>query len=202
MTTVVIDDLKLLYLHIPKTAGTSISKWIRNKSLNACIYHSHPLLCNVPNLNPDINYFKFTCVRNPWARALSGYQNMVRHYRESRTDLMYNLINEVIKLNGSFPEFNRWVELLPNCNSMVGVDWNMKTTQTEWISPGVDLIIRVENLNEEFKPINQLFNDNNPLMHLNKSELNIDYRTVYNDNSKKIISRCFESDIDLFKYSY
>jgi hypothetical protein len=223
MTTLVIDkNINAIYLHIPKTAGTSISNRIidavdpgRDRSIqynwkNISVEHNgykeyfkHPLLGTVYNdLSNYSAYNVFTTVRNPWARALSGYQDLLVHYTNGRNDLLRASIDELIEMNGSFPDFNKWIELLPNTVANVSDDWNLKTPQTEWLSPKVDVILKQESLSVEFDYIKSIFKIDKPLDVLNKSKMSFDYREVYSDSSKRIISKLFESDIDAFKYVY
>lgn len=203
MTTVVLEET--IFLHIPKNAGTSISKWLRfhvNDQYNK-IYYEHPLLSTVYNdLSSVKKYFVFTSVRNPWARALSGYQNLIRHFKEHRNDMMKNHVEEILQMNGSFPDVNRWIEILPYTKSMIGKDWNMLTLQIDWIKPGVDLVLRTEFLETDFKLIKDIFKNDKDLNFLNKSESNLDYRKIFNDKSKKIISKLYEPDIDTYKYIF
>ena len=202
MATLVLNNI--IYLHIPKTAGSSIADWV-NRSVNGeCkrVHKDHPLLARVLTEIDDEKYFVFTSVRNPWARTFSGYQNLLRHFEKGRQDMMKHHMAEIIEMNGEVPDFNRWVELLPHTTSMVGIDWSMTTPQTEWVKPGVNLVLKVENLDTEFKQIQDMFDNREPLGLLNKSKLTLDYQAVYSDASKKIVSKLFESDIDTWKYSY
>jgi len=204
MSTLVIEkNINIIFLHIPKTAGVSISKWIR-KTINDeyyKIYFDHPLLERVYK-DVDKKYFVVTTVRNPWARAVSGYQNFLRHYYDNRQLMMKDFVEEVIKINGSLPDLNRWIELLPETISMIGEDWKLTTPQTEWTKPGVDLVIKLENIKNEFSLINDLFRNYEPLGIWNKSDLDLNYKEVLNDKSKKIISSIYESDIDTWKYTF
>jgi hypothetical protein len=199
MTTVVIKgDINLTYLHIPKTAGTSISKWLRaHAGDNECapLWH-HPFLRNITPHGLVV-----ASVRNPWARTWSGYQNLHRRYIENRTDGPTALIAEILTMHGEWPEFNPWVASLPLLQNNIVDDWSILTPQTEWISPGVDIILRTENLDADFKQIQEIFSSDDPLEVYNQSSTNIDYRNQYNNHSKQIIRKYFESDIDSWKYS-
>ena len=62
---------KFLYLHIPKTGGTSINKFFNDKFKDNKRDFGHPYLSDYgDNLN---DYFKFTIVRNPWDRLISAF---------------------------------------------------------------------------------------------------------------------------------
>ena len=203
MATLVLENF--IYLHIPKTAGSSISTWIQTAVDNKCqrVHKDHPLLNRVLEDIPDPKkYFIVTSVRNPWARTFSGYQNLIRHFDGNRQDMMKHHMAEVLEMNGTVPTFEKWVELLQYTTSKVGIDCSMNTPQTEWIKPGVDLVLKTEELATEFKKIQEIFKNEKPLDVLNKSKLSLDYRTVYSDYTKKIVSKLFESDIDTWKYTF
>ena len=62
---------KFIYTRIPKTASTSICcvlRKIKGKKTHGGHYH---ILDNISEKTKD--YFKFTFVRNPWARCVSRY---------------------------------------------------------------------------------------------------------------------------------
>lgn len=200
------NNLKFVYLHIPKTGGSSISSWIE-KAFNADIaiekkFIRHELLSTVQNEIAVENYYTFTCVRNPWARTLSGYLNLKRHYDHNRKDMMKHLLEDVLCLHKSFPEFNDFIDSLPYIDSMIGDDWNQKTNQVDWCNPGADYIMKLENIEQDFHHVQKLFNNFKPLNVFNKSSVQLDYKNVFNDKSKNIVSKLFERDVDTFKYTF
>ena len=71
--------------------------------------------------------------------------------------MMKHHMAEVLEMNGTVPTFEKWVELLQYTTSKVGIDWSMNTPQTEWIKPGVDLVLKTEELATEFKKIQEIF---------------------------------------------
>lgn len=204
MSTLIINDPAVIFLHIPKAAGTSVSKWlIKNTNAADKTYVRHPLLSTVyKDLPTPHPYHIITTVRNPWARTVSGYQNFLRHYHADRKDMMKDVIIEIKQITSTLPDINQWIALLPHTTAMVGDDWSLRTPQTAWITPGVDLVIKTENLATDFKIIQEIFKNDEPLGVLNKSELTLDYRVVLNDTSRKIISKLYESDIDTWKYVF
>ena len=83
-----INDLDLLFIHIPKTGGTSIEKWLSD--LGEISYYStvvpsflkcspqHFMMSYFKLLNPYLDCPAFTIVRNPYERAESEYFFRVR----------------------------------------------------------------------------------------------------------------------------
>jgi len=71
-------NLKFVYLHIPKTGGSSIGLMLKRasgmkfRSFNGVARHYNP-----PPLEGSYkykDYMNITCVRNPYARAVSSYR--------------------------------------------------------------------------------------------------------------------------------
>lgn len=60
---------KLLFIHIPKNAGTSITKSLEmeNQGHVAALHYKR-------NLEDFDEFFKFTVIRNPWDRVVSCYE--------------------------------------------------------------------------------------------------------------------------------
>ena len=75
------DNLKTVFLHIPKTGGTTITRLLGILRLNSenpeVIPSPQHLTCALlkTEMGPEKydRYFKFTFVRNPWSRLVSEY---------------------------------------------------------------------------------------------------------------------------------
>ena len=133
-------------------------------------------------------YFKFTIVRNPWARAFSWYKNVMRDEIHQK-----NLkITSEITLNHFL-----------KCHAGKG----MIRPQTYWLKNyrgdiNFDYIGRFETLPATFKAIKQ---------HLNLSQISFphkirgdseDYKTQYDQESIELIRDVYREEIELFGYSF
>lgn len=75
------DKLKAIFLHVPKTGGTTVKRLLGINQLNSenpeLIPSPQHLTCALLRLKmgPEKydSYFKFTFVRNPWSRLVSDY---------------------------------------------------------------------------------------------------------------------------------
>ena len=68
----IIKNKKLLFVHIPRTAGTAIEKSLsvpRGKAVMA----QHKTFKEYLDKQSFNSYFKFSFVRNPWDRIVSWY---------------------------------------------------------------------------------------------------------------------------------
>jgi hypothetical protein len=138
------------------------------------------------------NFFKFSSVRNPWARAVSMYSR-----REGVK----------IKDNLSFEEFCR--------NHLYASDTCLHPTlhrnQLDWLCDEngqciMDYVYRLEDFNKSIIEISELTNGRVQLECTNANQ-NPDsesrsYRDLYSDETRKLIAKRFEKDIDEFKYTF
>ena len=133
-------------------------------------------------------YFKFTIVRNPWARAFSWYKNVMRDelHREN-----YGIDNSI-----SFKEFLK-----------LFAGTRMLRPQTYWLKNfaneiPMDYIGRFENLLEDFYEICEYLHlDDIKLPHKRKGA-DSSYLQSYDEDSKKIIEDIYEEEIKLFGYTF
>ena len=188
-----------IFIHIPKTAGISLSKSLFGKDIdtNHISIRRFRLLFNSSEFN---KYYKFTFVRNPWDKIFSCY----RFLKKGGTTPYHSKWKDQV-LN-SYPDFNSFVKgwvnkkniysfshFLPQFWFLTFYDFNLQ----------VDFIGKFENLNEDFLKITNKLNINSDLLHLNKSDnIRKMYFDYYNQESIDIIADLYKEDIDLFKYDY
>lgn len=178
--------MKKLFIHIPKTGGTSVKN-----SLNI-ISNGHNSW-NCYNLK---KYYTFSIVRNPWDRVVSNYKfckmNENMYYYKNSPFGRYNIDYEILK-NKNFEKTLRLLEW----NFLKHIGWKSQNyfICDENKNIKIDKIYKFENLNE-------LENDFNiKLDHLNKSYKG-NYKNYFN---KKLIDKVFKiykDDIKLFNYEF
>tara|TARA_R110000824_G_scaffold286698_4_gene474838 strand:+ start:2469 stop:3206 length:738 start_codon:yes stop_codon:yes gene_type:complete len=71
----IVEDFKLLFVHIPRTGGSSVEKFFNYECDKKWRSHNaqHCTLEEYSDGYDLDDYFKFTIVRNPWDRLLSWY---------------------------------------------------------------------------------------------------------------------------------
>jgi hypothetical protein len=209
----VYSPTRIGYVHIPKTGGTSIAKWIEKNTSGSNRLLKHESASMLQEEYPNINYF-FTLVRNPWSRVVSFYRDVThKNFEKAITEVdmeYYQKKNgttlpqqiEIFKKIAeelSFEEFiNQYIDIPTN-------RWyNLSTPQVKWLDVPMDMIIKMENLNDEFIKIQKIFRNNTPLLHLNKHQHPIDehYTSFYNEQLKKKIADIYAEDIETFKYKF
>jgi hypothetical protein len=137
----------------------------------------------------------FAVVVNPWARMKIIYDDLSR-------------IDSPISYLSRF-SFETFVLKLADFESDVNwaFDFSPLTPQSDWLEytdidgnvRTVDYILAAENLEEEFKVIQDYFLCHDPL---NSPVVIPEYQNCYNDTTKNIIAKYFKKDIDRFNYTF
>jgi len=232
-----IPEYKSILGHIPKTAGQSIENYLLNKrKKNRPSDGKNHLLCpnNDPKNGPQRlahltatdyvkfayiserefkEYFKFSIIRNPWARVVSfykfrGFNNLVSfnhfvnrylpEYFEKeywffrpQTDFIFDdNENLVVDFVGRFESLDK------DFNS-IAEKMNIPFSKLPFdnVSEGKKIISR--------KSFNLIKKHPEALSHLNfMNTENKDYKELYNSTSKEIVEKLYERDMDLLKYKY
>ena len=192
----------ITFVHIPKTAGSSVGQWMKEHLGNSNYIESynHPKL---ESITKDPN-FSFTIVRNPWDRTVSLYHwlknieipNTNSTYKASDAQTILNNLNSI----EVWPSFEEWVKNIENFKMFSGWWFTPVTPQVEWVN-GVTSVLRYENLDEDFKQIQQLFDTSDKLTKILVTD-HTHYRDYYNNDTKNIITKLFEKDIDTWKYTF
>jgi hypothetical protein len=222
------ENINILFVHIPKTGGTSVADWLMNQigssyyelylihPLNKNINLGHPYLQRIGGHKPKTMYdahqesnpFRFSCVRNPWARVFSAYQHLTRYWQGDKGNQVNKvdkerLMHKMYDVKNSWPDFNEFVSMIPYMEGRIGYDWDLRTSQCDWIEPGVDLVLKTEHLARDFVPIQEMFNCYIPLNRVNLNPVSsTTYRDYYNDASKDIIADVFSDDVERFEYTF
>ena len=184
--TVMIEDPNTTFIHIPKTAGTAISRWLIHHANGQWQFKDthggkHAPLDMIKKLRPEANLgFVFVSIRNPWDRMVSGY-----HYYKKQRKLK------------EFPSFEKF---------LFQEEWHqLNKPQAHYFkSQEVDCVIRYENLVEDFRQIQQRFGKNKkPLQRSNRSDRTPDYRTYYTSSAMiDIVAKRHQKDLRRFKYTF
>ena len=208
-------EYKCIFIHIPKTGGTSIEKALGHfdnlergvqdhRMLNELepldritevkYYVNRYLLGKHVNYRPELNrkeykkYYKFTFVRNPWARVYSWYRNTISDKSHSqRLGIPVDC------------DFDYFVENF--------LDQWMLQPQLSWIMDRrgrltIDFVGRFESLQYDFLQLLDVLDVSDvELPHL-LNRGNVDFTAVYSDGSRKAVAKKYSEEIEFFNYKF
>ena len=134
------------------------------------------------------SYFKFTFIRNPWARAFSWYQNVMRDEVHKR----------YFGIKGKLP-LTEFLKLYAGKGILM--------PQLYWIKDfkgniSLDYIGRFEKLNDDFEAICRHLNISNIALPHKIKGGGKDYRKYYDNESIEIIRTAYQEEIKLFNYTF
>lgn len=189
----IIEDKKIIFCHIDKTGGSSISKNLNHNinihSLNEPVQHHlkhQPMKELMKLVNNPAEYFKFAFVRNPYDRAVSKY------FHHRKVDGGTKLEKQAKIL-----EFNEWVKkgglhvFRPQFMYIYDGDINL-----------CDFIGRFENLNHDYNILKNRFNLDE-LVHINHNYVkptNKSFMDYYDSLTCNIVNHLYGKDFELFGY--
>lgn len=174
----IFSDVNATFLHNPKAAGTSIKTWIRETAG----YRPDNIVCDPHDVAVDkIKGFTFCCVRNPYQKMVSAYEYLSRF------------------AGGKFrcSSFNEFIDDFDDERMH---PFNRKQS---YYSKHCDYIMRFENLENDFKVIQEYFKCDKPLSVMNVAEYNkYDWKQYYNNTTKQRVKELCQEDLDLFNYEF
>ncbi len=208
---------KYIFVHIPKTGGTSLSLALENKAMKDDVLigdtpkaknrrsrlkdvkvsgrlWKHARLTDVYGLVDQAQieqYFVFTIVRNPWDRVVSYY-----HWLQDQT-----FDHPAVKIAQSM----LFIDFLQD--GMIQRSFQNDTAKQYVMDQDgkdqCDLYLRLEHLSEDVKELeNRLGFKLGVLPHDNKSKREKEYSSYYDDAGRDIINAAFCEDINKFRYKF
>lgn len=179
----VIDSHKLIFIHIPKNAGSSIREALKSFEGYDCGLHEHATARQVRDAmgtRKYNDYFKFCVVRNPWAWIASMYF----YLKARKSDTVDNV---------DFPTYVR-----KRCTYNLDLQVDYISYQNHII---VDKILHFESINEDFINVMKQMGITATLPRINCSPTS-DYSQLYDEELSKMVAQSHTKDLEMFKYTF
>ncbi|MGY5352964.1 sulfotransferase family 2 domain-containing protein [Wenyingzhuangia sp. IMCC45533] len=208
---------KCIFIHIPKTAGSSVSDFFINDKkkdwevpdydilFGWCpkrkIHLQHATasqLLETELISEEIwkSYFKFSFVRNPWDRSYSDYLWMMKDRKVKGS------FEDYILKKGKFEKV-----LTDSSNKHFRGDHLIEQSEfleTKDDSLNIDFIGRFENFKDDMAKINNVLGVNSEMnLHKKKNKKRHDhYSLFYTESRKRLVHETYGKDIIQFDYSF
>ncbi|MEW4531277.1 sulfotransferase family 2 domain-containing protein [Maioricimonas sp. JC845] len=200
---------RFIFVHIPKTAGTSCALalrqslpwWERRQRLTRRGSKHKSLLDGLRLLEQPVGlfgrnraeidrYFSFAVVRNPWDRMVSLYHYLKRtgKYGTICPDSFEGFL-DAIDAQAAWTQQLR--SLRTQRSYLVDADGRMICSRT----------VRFENLSQDFETVTQRLGLSASLPHVNRSDHDA-YVGYYTSRTRECVARWYREDIDEFGYTF
>jgi len=199
------DKKKVIFVHIQKTAGTSVSEVLRseiNDTRSFLRVHDFAVNAKKELGNQWDDYYKFAFVRNPWDRFVSWYSMITNPKNNSGSNDLW----EYVRQNSSnFKEFIKQCTNPPRDHEGIK---KLGVNQLDYITDSdgkiiVDYVGRFENFEKDFKTVlDRLDIKNVEIPHIRHNSSHGNYREYYDDETRQIIEDRFKKDIEYFGYQF
>lgn len=179
----------LLFIHIPKTGGTSVKTVLLAEK---CLYtrpwkHRHESATQMKHLFGTQKFdalSKFTIVRNPYDRLVSYYYRN-REERKAHPTLVL-----------TFREYVKWACSHPKGRSIA--------PQAEQVLIdgvlAIDRLLRFESLVDDWKNLAEEYGLPAELPHINASTLRPPFEECFDGMLSKLVLEAYKEDFSLFGY--
>jgi len=204
------DSHKFIFVHIRKSAGSSIRDTLspisnppvkdtmsklRSRILKVesnyqkFSFREHSPISQVKNIMPESlydSYFKFAFVRNPFTRLVSEYEFIRRRSNHGR----YKKVSKM-----SFYQYITYQSKRFDAHQI-----NMLTDKEGNLQ--MNFIGRFENLHQDWNFVcNKLEITNAELSHRKKAS-KVNYKDYYNGENIDLVNRLWKKDLEIFGYKY
>jgi len=204
------NDINILFIHIPKTGGSSIEVYLSKKyniqlNLKSLWYikiFKYNFAFEYDKITPQHQTYNtiykyrdefnikfndnlkiFTIVRNPYDRIISDF-------------FFFKLITISSTKEEVFKIMYKYIHTNPNIYDNHNIpQYKFITDENDNIINNI-IILKTETLNNDMKNIG--YNDFN--LNILKNKLNVNYNDYLNNDSIKLINKYYEKDFKLFDY--
>jgi hypothetical protein len=196
---VILDKQKVIFIHIPKSAGASMSEFLAVKPTNNVHHKDLAILTNIKK-GMYTDYFKFAIVRNPFARLVSVYGHYIGGGNKSQHDRSIQEIFRALKYSGFVRNINNLSSIIPSYEQDLHP---CIMSQYEYICDNngdvlLDYIIYFERLQEGVDYIGERLNIQREFPHRNNSGSQHKYQDFYTQELIDIVAGQYRKDISLF----
>jgi hypothetical protein len=208
---------KFVFIHIYKTAGTSIAKALAPYNVSPYKRRASRVLKRLRLPSPSTwntglsvehktaveardrlghevfdEYFSFAFVRNPWDWQLSVYQHVVRNERHA----LHKRVTDL----ASFENYVHWLcdQSIQHRDDRCQIDF-LRDLSGNLL---VDFVGRFESLPTDFSHVCRRIGVESTLPKLNTADRRVDYRTCYSDRTIDLIANKYADDIQAFGYRF
>lgn len=205
----IIKDEKIIFIHIPKSAGQSIEaffgrKWTpsaetrgKNPDMWPERFPRHTPWIRYERIYKTHTYRAFAIIRNPWSRMVSSY--IYEQKMAGRGIGIEKPNRRLLAAGGSFEDYVRHADR----------DSFFIRPQVSWLRNAegqiaeIDLL-RFENLAVEFKRLAQKYNLKEEILpHVNRAKTNYrHYSEYYTKETRSLVYDLYAEDIEAFDYSF
>jgi len=200
----IIDSMKLIFVHIQKTGGNSVSDALGQSVVHPMKHFTAAELRAFAGEDVWNSYFKFAFVRNPWDRLVSWW-SMIERLRVAfdQGKKLNPFQTLVLTRTRSFEEFVRLGETVDDKDGRKSVHRNQIDYLTD--TNGriiIDYVGRFEHLERDLNyALSKRIGRTIKLPYLNSSERR-EYTSYYSPELAEEVAKIYERDIQAFKYRF
>jgi len=179
---------KFIFIHIPKTGGSSVDYFFTNTYREGGLKTKHRTAQTYKLQFPNqfSEYFKFTIIRNPWEKCFSYYNYRARDNSQNGFDRFF--------------EFKTWIHR--KINSPLVFKPQFDFLKNEYDEILIDYTMRFEKLQEDFNIVcDKIGIPHSQLPHVNKTK-HKHYTEYYDDETREIVAEKYARDIEYFGYKF
>jgi hypothetical protein len=197
---------KCIFIHIPRTAGSSIEIAIQGKNQWAVdMRRKHLIASTAKRLYKDYwdEYFKFSFIRNPWDRVVSMCKYGNKHPREWNRIYGCEITNGLLNMDNYEKIYPDGIEIDPRFEFKNEIPQNIipNSVYLNILNEKLDFVGRFENLKHDIEYISDKLSRQITLPLVEKS-IRKHYSVYYNEEVKNKVANTYLNDISRFGYEF